>query len=154
VVLLEGSGFHFGRPGWPVRLGADAPTAIGGPPRTAAPPAPTGQRGLPGPQLHLPVQVGEKPSPRVVFWSTAGFPKVTAGIGAVEPLAYKRMEADMAGFPDRRSVARLRALRIRVVVLHPDLVPGTAWANAARRPLNGLPLTRRGGGGVVVYWVH
>jgi hypothetical protein len=57
----------------------------------------------------------------------------------------------MRGFPDRPSVARLRALRIRIVVLHPDLAAGTPWEHTAERPVAGLPLTRRAGGGVVVY---
>jgi hypothetical protein len=57
----------------------------------------------------------------------------------------------MRGFPDRATVARLRALGYRVVVLHPDLVAGTPWERTARRPVTGLPLTREDGGGVVVY---
>jgi hypothetical protein len=101
--------------------------------------------------MHLPLQSGEASSPRVVLWSTDGFPKVTTGIGAYQPKSYNRLKEEMRGFPDRRSVSRLRALGVRVVVLHPDLVAGTPWEHAAGRPLTGLALRRRDGGGVVVY---
>ena len=151
VVLLEGSGFHIGREGSLIHLGADAPTLLGGPPHPTVPKMPPGQRGLPGPQMHLPLQTGEASSPRVVLWSTDGFAKVTTGIGAYEPRGYERLKRAMESFPDATSIARLRALRIRVVVLHPDLAVGTPWAHAADRPIAGLPLTRKAGGGVVVY---
>jgi hypothetical protein len=156
VVLVEGSGFHVGRPGSLIHLGLDVPGSgsIGGPPHVPVPAMPPGQRGLPGPQMHLPLQTGEASSPRVVLWSTDGFAKVTTGIGAYEPKWYERLKLEMAGFPDARSVARLQALRIRVVVLHPDLVPGTPWAQAAGRSIAGLPLTREARGGVVVYRVR
>jgi hypothetical protein len=101
--------------------------------------------------MHLPLQTGEASSPRVVLWSTDGFAKVTTGIGAYQPRFYNRLKAEMRGFPDRRSVARLRALGVRVVVLHPDLVAGTPWEHAAARPVTGLRLHRQDGGGVVVY---
>jgi hypothetical protein len=153
LVLLEGSGFHLGREGSLIHLGRDAPTYFGGPPHPTVPKMPPGQRGLPGPQMHLPLQTGEASSPRVVLWSTDGFAKVTTGIGAYQPKAYNRLKEEMRGFPDRRSVERLRALGMRVVVLHPDLVAGTPWAHAADRPVTGLPLRRSDGGGVVVYRV-
>jgi hypothetical protein len=153
VVLLEGSGFHLGREGSLIHLGADAPTYLGGPPHPSVPKMPPGQRGLPGPQMHLPLQTGEASSARVVFWSTDGFAKVTTGIGAYQPKSYNGLKEAMRGFPDRRSVKRLRALKVRVVVLHPDLVAGTPWEHAADRPVRGLPLRRSDGGGVVVYRV-
>jgi hypothetical protein len=156
VVLVEGSGFHVGRPGSLIHLGLDVPGAgaIGGPPHPPVPAMPPGQRGLPGPQMHLPLQTGEMSSPRVVLWSTDGFAKVTTGIGAYQPKGYEQLKVEMAGFPDALSVARLQALRIRVVVLHPDLVPGTPWAQAAQRSVNGLHLTRDVREGVVVYRVR
>jgi hypothetical protein len=156
VVLVEGSGFHVGRPGSLVHLGLDPPGGelLGGPPHPSVPKMPPGQRGLPGPQMHLPLQTGEISSPRVVLWSTDGFAKVTTGIGAYVPKGYDRLKAVMAGFPDARSIARLRALRIRVVVLHPDLAAGTPWEHTAQRSVAGLPLTREQREGVVVYRVR
>jgi hypothetical protein len=151
VVLIEGSGFHIGREESPIRLGHAGPSLIGGPPHPTVPLEPLGQRGLPGPQVHLPLQTGELSSPRVVLWSTNGFPKVATGIGSVEPPSYTRLKTEMTTFPDRRTVALLRALGVRVVVLHPDLVEGTPWEHAADRPVTGLPLRREEGGDVVVY---
>jgi hypothetical protein len=101
--------------------------------------------------MHLPLQTGEASSPRVVLWSTDGFAQVTTGIGAYEPRNYSRLKRDMQGFPDRTSVARLRALGIRVVVLHPDLAVGTPWEHTSRRAVTGLGLVKQVGGGVVVY---
>jgi hypothetical protein len=101
--------------------------------------------------MHLPLQTGEASSPRVVLWSTDGFARVTTGIGAYEPRGYSKLKRDMQGFPDRTSIARLRALGIRVVVLHPDLAVGTPWEHTAERSVTGLGVIKKAGGGVVVY---
>ena len=55
------------------------------------------------------------------------------------------------GFPDRQSVALLRAAGIRFVVLHPALATNTAWATAASRPVARLGIERRAEGGVVLF---
>jgi hypothetical protein len=155
VVLVEGSGFHFGHSGSPIHLGLDGPgyKYIGGPPTAQVPPEPPGEHGLPGPQVHLPLQVGELSSPRVTFWSIDGFPKIATGIGSEGPLFYGKLITDMRGFPDLRSVRALRTLGYRLVVLHPDYVENTVWAHAAERPIRGLGLTRQVRRNVIVYWL-
>jgi hypothetical protein len=114
IVLIEGSGFQVGRLSSLIHLHLGGGHGMGGPPTVAVPPEPPGEHGLPGPQFHLPLQVGELSSPRVTFWSTDGFPKIATGIGSEQPAAYNALIALMRGFPDRRSVGTLRAL-------------GTAW---------------------------
>jgi hypothetical protein len=153
IVLIEGSGFRFGGPGSLIHLGLDGPHYIGGPPTIAVPPEPPGEHGLPGPQLHLPLQIGEQSSPRVVFWSTDGFPKVSNGIGSEMPHTYRALMSQMRGFPDQASVRVLRKLGYRLVVLHPQYVVGTPWAHAAGRSVRGLGLTRQARAGVIVYWL-
>jgi hypothetical protein len=112
---------------------------------------PAAQRGLPAPQLHLPAETGEKSSPRFVLWSSDGFPKIVNGLGSLQPDSYTRVQRLTKRFPDRASVALLRSMGVRTVVLHPDLVEGTAWAGVAARPVSGLPLRRERRGGLVIY---
>ena len=54
-------------------------------------------------------------------------------------------------FPDRASVAYLRRLGVRTVVLHPALAAGTSWQAAAAKPVAGLGLSRERRGAVIVY---
>jgi hypothetical protein len=113
------------------------------------PPPPPGQRGAFAPQLHLPTSIGFDPAH--AYWSTAGFPAIVNGIGAFEPTDLERLREATASFPDDKSVAALRALGVRTVVLHPSLVVGTRWQDAASRPIDGLPLRRTVTGGVILY---
>ncbi|MGH3017993.1 MAG: hypothetical protein ACRDLU_06440 [Gaiellaceae bacterium] len=57
----------------------------------------------------------------------------------------------MAGFPNGASVDYLRELGVRTVVLHPGFAAGTTWADAARRPIAGLPLRREVRPDVILY---
>lgn len=113
------------------------------------PQPPAGERGATAPQLHLPSSIGFDPGHS--YWSTAGFPEIVNGIGAFEPTELERLRDVTSGFPDRKSVAALRELGVRTVVLHPSLAAGTAWQDAENRPIAGLPLTRRATGGVVLF---
>ena len=73
------------------------------------------------------------------------------GRASFQPSLTSEIAVDVAGFPDARSAARLRALGVRTVVFHPELAAGTSWAGADRKPLSGLPLTRERRGDVVVF---
>jgi hypothetical protein len=88
---------------------------------------------------------------RYALWSTDGFPAIVNGRASFQPALTTAIAGDVAGFPDRLSVARLRALGVRTVVLHPDLAAGTSWATADRKPISGLGLLRERRGDVVVF---
>lgn len=127
LVLAEGAGFAPGR--WY--------------PHPAAPPAPAGQAGLPAPLLHLPVRPED--NRRYLLWSAAGLPDMVNGRSSINPVFTTRLLAQMTGFPDAASVARLRRLGVRTVVLHADRAAGTPWASWRRRPVGeGVRRTVRG----------
>jgi hypothetical protein len=141
AIVLEGAGFRLGQPGESFIV----------PPRHATvPERPGRQPDDQAPQLHLPF-TGDMASARYVLWSTEGFPAIVNGQGSFEPTLTKRIGRRVRSFPDRRSVRFLRSLGVRTVVLHPGLVPGTAWAATAHRSVRGLPLRRENSQDVVVY---
>jgi hypothetical protein len=113
---------------------------------------PSGQRGLAAPQLHLPMS--REGNRRYALWSTAGFPRIVNGRASFQPALTTAIALDVAAFPDSRSVARLRGLGVRTVVLHPNLAAGTSWAGAERKPIAGLGLTRERRADVVVFRVR
>jgi hypothetical protein len=138
LVCVEGSGFDV-RPGG----------AIAGPAHPRAPMPPAGESASPAPQLHLPITTPD--NRRYVLWSSDRFPDVVNGRGSFDPTFFTHLSARVTGFPDRRSVALLRTLGVRSVVLHEPLLAGTPWEGAAARPLRGLPLRRVRRSGLVVY---
>ena len=120
-----------------------------GPAHPTVPEQPPGARGLPGPQLHLPMsRVGNR---RYMLWSTAGFPRMVNGRASFDPSLTSRIAYGVRNFPDRASVALLREIGVRTVVVHPNLAPGTSWEGAAQSPVAGLGLDRERRGAVVVY---
>jgi hypothetical protein len=141
LVLLEGSGFQ-------LRDGG-----LRAPERAEVPSVPTGQRGAPDPQLHLPFAYGRAIEPTQVYmlWSTDGFPKMANGWGAFIPDQDLELHHETKSFPDPLSVSRLRALGIRTVILHPDRVANSEWKDVADRPVKGLPLRREVRDGVILY---
>jgi hypothetical protein len=124
LVLLEGAGFHYPHP------------TVAKPPEGLAQATP--------PQLHLPMY--EYESRRFLVWSTNGFPEIVNGRASVKPTEFATLEGLMALFPDERVVRYLRDLGVNTVVLHPDLVAGTAWEDWRSWPLRGTST-----GGVVLY---
>ena len=120
-----------------------------GPAHPRVPPMPSDQRGLPSPQLHLPLTT--QANRMYVLWSTDGFPRIVNGRGSFDPTSFVRLGGEIANFPDRPSVARLRSIGVRTVVLHRDLAAGTPWRDAARRSVRGLPLQREEKTALVVY---
>jgi hypothetical protein len=141
AICVEGSGFD-------IRSGG----GIAGPSHPAVPLAPPGASAPPAPQLHLPITIPA--NRRYALWSADGFPKIVNGRGSFDPTFFDRLTARVASFPDRASVALLRDLGVRSVVLHEALAPGTPWANSAARGLRGLPLRRIRGRGLVVYLIE
>jgi hypothetical protein len=142
AVLVEGSGFGIGR--WGETLAAPAH------PRVPQPPA--GQRGVSTPQLHLPLNAPA--NRRYVLWSSDGFPRMVNGRGSFIPRSFEQLAHEVSGFPDERSVASLRSIGVRSVLVHAKLAPGTPWADALeRRPSSGLAVTRTARNGVVVFQI-
>jgi hypothetical protein len=119
----------------------------------AVPAIPPSTASVPEPQLHLP---GERASDnrRYILWSTDGFPLLVNGRSSLNPAFTQRLIEQMEGFPDRRTVTILARLGVRSVVLHTNRVHGTPWHGAARRPVAGLPLSRRSEGPLVVYEIR
>jgi hypothetical protein len=138
AVLVEGSGFD---------LGGGA--AVSGPSHPHVPTAPAGLANLAAPQVHLPITVPA--NRRYVLWSTDGFPRMVNGRASFQPASFVRLSAELTRFPDRASVARLRALGVQTVVLHTRLASGTAWEGTAGRSLDAVELSRDDRGELVVY---
>ena len=120
VVLVEGGGFGY--------------------PHPRVPAEPAGERAAPAPQLHLPVAADD--NRRYLLWSTDGFPEMVNGRSSFIPRQFLEITGAVTGFPDAASVARLRRLGVRSVVLHRDRLRGTPWAAWPSRPVDGLGLTR------------
>jgi hypothetical protein len=105
LVLVEGAGFPVPHP-------------------TVAKP-PSGLAEASPPRLHLPMY--EYESRRFLVWSTDGFPEIVNGRGSFKPESFDALEQRMARFPAPDVVDELERMGVRTVVLHPDLVGGTAW---------------------------
>jgi hypothetical protein len=116
-------------------------------PQVPAPPAAV--RLAAAPQLHLPA--GFSDDLVYSYWSSAGYPETVNGAGGFDPDAYDRLRKVVRGFPDARSVAALRKLGVRSVLVHPERAVGTPWEGAAARTVAGLPLTRERIDGVVLF---
>ena len=85
------------------------------------------------------------------YWSTAGFPSTVNGAGGFDPDSYDRLRTVVGGFPDTRSVAALRELGVRSVLVHPERAVGTPWEGADTKPTAGLALKRELVDGVVLF---
>jgi len=114
---------------------------LGRVPQLAVPPEPPAMRGVAGPMLVLPSDAVHDNI--VMFWSTNGWPLIANGSTSVQPRAEDDLRRRVAGFPDSASVAYLRGLGFRSVVLLPGYAYGTPWQGAESKPVTGLPLTRR-----------
>ena len=88
---------------------------------------------------------------KVMFWTAgSGFPAVANGQSEITPTTLTRTRAELAGFPDARSVSYLRATGFRsVVVLR--TTPGSAGSSTERVPDPALGLTRWDLGDSVLY---
>jgi hypothetical protein len=118
-------------------------------PVVTAPTEPAGMHGLPAPQLHLPSD-GLNDTP-YMLWSTDGFPRIANGGASYTPKSLELLRQQTAGFPDASSVQLLRGQGFRTVVVHRDRIAGTPWAAAADKPVDGLGISRRDLGVIVVF---
>lgn len=139
VVALEGAGFGIGRGG----------ETLAAYPHPTVPRAPAGLAGLADPLLELPARPPD--NRRYLLWSTDGFPRLMNGRSSVEPRLLAQTLAAVEGFPDRGSVALLRRIGVRTVVLHADRAAGTPWAAWPARSPAGSGVRRERRGPLVVY---
>ena len=137
LVLIEGSAFSIGSGG------------ISGPPHPTVPQPPAGLSAATPPILELPMQPDD--NRRALLWSTDGFPKLVNGRSSLNPPQFLALETELAGFPDATSVARLRALGVRTVVLNRSRLAGSPWESAEQRPWRSLGISRELRGDLVLY---
>ncbi len=107
----------------------------------AVPPFPAALRSAAAPVLVLPSDGFHDAA--VMTWSTQSWPRVVNGSSSIEPRQITALRRQVAGFPDTASVAYLRRLGVRTVVLLPGYAFGSPWEGAQRRPVDGLPLVRQ-----------
>jgi hypothetical protein len=139
LVLVEGSAFSFDG------------GHLSGPPHPTVPRAPTGLATATPPLLELPIEADD--NRRYLLWSTDGFPRMVNGRSSTNPPAFLALRTRLARFPDAASVARLRALGVRTVVLHRARLAGTPWADWAQRPWRTLGLSRELWDDVVLFGI-
>jgi hypothetical protein len=138
-----------------VRLAALVPIAlaivegINVTPHPPVRPAPAALRGATGPLLVLPS--GGTLELSVMLWSTDGFPRIVNGLASFTPATRARTRTVTATFPDARSVAYLRHLGVRTVVLLLEYAVGTPWQDVVSRPVDGLGVRREEVAGAVVF---
>lgn len=89
---------------------------------TEIPPVPVGQQGQPDttePQFHLPSDSFY--DPLYMFWSTESFADVVNGHSGFTPDALAQLRSVTRKFPNAESLALLRSIGVRTVIVHPDL---------------------------------
>jgi len=154
--LWDARGGHSGR-SRPLATGAlIALTAVlwfeglGTTPLSTPPPVPEAQQLARPPILHLPTNGIHD---RVyTFWSTEGFPEIVNGVGVLDLRHTRELRASVRGFPDGSSVAMLRELGARTVIVHLDrLEDPDAWLQAATERARDLGLDERIVGRSIVY---
>lgn len=101
------------------------------------------------PQIHLPTDFTI--DPLYMLWSTDGFPRIFNGYAGFNPASQQTFREQIQLFPDPGSVRMLREAGFKTLVLHRDLAPGTPWADADERVIDGLGITRVFAKGVTIY---
>jgi len=92
------------------------------------------------PYLVLPTH--EVADMNVMLWSTDRFAPVVNGGSGLVPTEVRQVREVVATFPDAASVAHLRQIGVRSVVVLRGRAAGTPYADADVVPIDGLPLTR------------
>jgi hypothetical protein len=103
-------------------------------------PEPAAMAAAPAPMVVLPSD--DNSDLNIMLWSTNGFPEIANGAASVITPARQEMRTLMESFPSAPSVARLRELGVRSVVVVPERLGGTPYQAAATGPIDGLGITR------------
>ena len=114
------------------------------------PPAQPSAQEIATPQLHLPALTA-KENRAYQLASTDGFPDMVNGRASTNPAVVLNLVRDMANFPNAATVRELQEYGVRTVILHLGLSEGTPQAGAARKSIEGLPLSACRLPGLVVY---
>jgi hypothetical protein len=118
-------------------------------PAAGMPPAPPTLSTVAPPYLVLPTQ--EIPDMHLMLWSTDRFAAMANGGSSMVPAQTQELRDAVKTFPDQASVAYLRGVGIRTVVVLRDWASGTPLANAATAPITGLPMSRQVSADTVVF---
>jgi hypothetical protein len=121
---------------------------LGTTPHAPVPPAPAAVSQAAGPYLVLPSNYYI--DGLVMLWSTDRFAPVVNGNSGVLPIELAQTRDATARFPDAKSVAYLRQLGVRTVVVYPSLMPPGS-PDAASSPIDGLGIERAFSGEAVVF---
>jgi hypothetical protein len=105
---------------------------------------------IPTPQLHLPALTA-KENRAYQLASTNGFPDMVNGRASTNPAVVLDLVKHMANFPDPATVRELQDYGVRTVILHLGLTEETPQAGAARKSIEGLPLSACKLPGLIVY---
>lgn len=109
-------------------------------PHVPMPTAPPILSTVAAPYLVLPTH--EVADMNVMLWSTDRFAPVVNGGSGLVPTEVRQVREVVATFPDAASVAHLRRIGVRSVVVLRGRAAGTPYADADVVPIDGLPLTR------------
>lgn len=110
-------------------------------PHPTVPPQPAAMRAAAGPILVLPSD--QLIDDRVMLWSTDRFPALVNGSSGFVPPRMDELRKVTATFPDAASVAYLRRLGVKTVIVMPDLASYEPdWNLKPDAPIDGLGLTR------------
>ena len=116
------------------------------------PPAQASTNEIPTPQLHLPALTA-KENRAYQLASTDGFPDMVNGRASTNPAVVLTWSSTWRTSPTRRPSASCRTTASGRVILHLGLTEGTPQAGAARKSIEGLPLTACRLPGLIVYEV-
>lgn len=113
---------------------------LSGVPHPRVPEPPAAFRDARPPVLVLPSSVAS--DNQVMFWSAGNFPELGNGSSSFEPNRELQLRKATMSFPDRSSIALLRRLGFRTVVVPRSLATAKMWTDLTNRPIDGLPIRR------------
>jgi hypothetical protein len=120
-------------------------------PQVPVPPRPAGFEQLRGPMMVLPSDFAV--DMLTMVWNTDRYVPMVNGGSGFQPAEQFYTRIELKGFPDEASVARLRLIGVRTVVVYPDRLNGTEWQGVLSRPIGTLPVRRTTVGDLVVFTV-
>ncbi|HEX6075374.1 MAG TPA: hypothetical protein VFZ32_08945 [Micromonosporaceae bacterium] len=145
------------RPALPLRLVMVVPVllvlaeGLNATPHPEVPRSPVVMREVSDPVLVLPS--GQLEDQAVMLWSTDGFPRIVNGGSGFIPKRLQQVRQSTVNFPDPASVAYLRELGVRTVIVLRRQVVGTPWEHALDAPVDGSGVTRQESGDVVIFTI-